>query len=644
MNHHCVARALALLACVFTILFATRFCEATPNYRLGSNLTEVNDYSPQLPFINLFSSSREWFTQCAVGVDPGCTNQNSWDTGEAGLLNLDSQGWVKTLPSPAAAPIFTSVATYWDVPAQFPAGRYIVLYDGQGTIQYQLGAQKNAPLSQPGRDVIDVNPANGGIYLRITSTDPSSSGNYIRNIRFVAEAKESLLATTRFSSEFLARLAPYEVLRFMDWMRTNNSVVTSWSSRAKSTDARFSTEKGVPIEVMVELANTTGKAPWFNIPHQVDNTFIQNFATLTKSSLASNLPVFVEYSNEIWNSLFAQGAWIEARGETTWPGGGASGFTKRINYHGKRSAEICDIWKAVFSDDPDRVVCVIGSQAANSWTGDEALACPLWNQAPCAAHGIDALAIAPYFGDYVGQEENFGEALSWSLADLFAELSAGGQLTNGPSGGAITQSFEWIDTNLQVASAHSVSLVTYEGGQHLVGIGSAGDSQAITDLFTSANRDARMGSAYEQYLAGWEARGGGLFMHFTDITDYSRYGSWGALEVIGQTTSPKFEALYKYSLGTLPPVAQPTPNSTPSVTLRVRRRTGGKVVSSSTGISCGSNCQATVAENRRVSLTARAARRYQFVRWSGACRHSRPRCVISMKSSRNVSAIFRRRR
>ena len=82
---------------------------------LGTNLTAVNDYSPQLPFIDIFKISREWFTQCDVGEDPGCTNGNAWDTGESTSLDVDSSGWVRSLPSRAAAPVFTSAATFWDI-------------------------------------------------------------------------------------------------------------------------------------------------------------------------------------------------------------------------------------------------------------------------------------------------------------------------------------------------------------------------------------------------------------------------------------------------------------------------------------------------------------------------------------------------
>lgn len=371
----------------------------------------------------------------------------------------------------------------------------------------------------------------------------------------------------------------------------------------------------------------------------------------------------MEYSNEVWNGAFSQGAWVEAQGQAEWPASSESPFTKRINWYGKRSAEVCDIWRSVFSDMPGRVVCIISSQAANSWTAQEALACPLWDQAPCAAHGINALAIAPYIGDYLGQEENLAEISSWGssslgLQKLFTELESGGALTGGPSGGARSQSFGWIEANKIIAERFGIALLAYEGGQHLVGVGRAASNAVHTALFTAANRDPRIGLLYTTYLQGWESRGGGLFMHYSDTGSYLRYGSWGALELVGQRSSPKYDALWSYSFGTPPPPVKdtptppeespphdnPPPTSTPSVTLSITKRGRGEVVSSPVGIACGKRCSATFSQVSQVTLMSTAASGYSFSRWRGACTHSRRRCRVSLPSNNSVTAIFARRR
>lgn len=632
-----VALRIVAVCLISSLAVVSAFAQDASPERLGTNLDGVVDYSPQVPFTDIFLNSREWLTQCEVGRDPGCSSGIAFDTGESEQINLDSNGWVKSLPTRAAAPIFTSVATIWDLPSSFPKGRFVVLYEGEGTIEYGLGARKVTDLSRVGRDVIDVEIAGGGIFLKIVATDPQHAGNYVRSIRVVAEKDEARLVDNRFSESFVEGLAPYQALRFMDWARTNNSVVTTWGMRAQPTDARYSTAKGVPVEVMVELANVAGKTTWFNMPHQATDDYVAHFASVVKNALAPQRSVYVEYSNEVWNSGFSQGDWVQAQGESEWPSSPESGFTKRMNWYGKRSAEICDIWRGVFSDSPERVVCVIASQAANSWTASEALSCPLWSGAPCKSHGITALAIAPYMGDYLGQEESGYEVSHWSLTRLFSELNSGGELSSGPSGGAKALSLSWVADNLSVARNFGVQLVAYEGGQHLVGVGGASSIDALTDLFTKANRDPRIGDLYTDFLQGWESLGGGLFMHFTDIGSYSRYGSWGALEEIGQSTSPKYAALWLYSLGT------PQPRSAiPRRTLRVRKRGRGEVVSSPAGLRCGTRCGAQFASGRTITLTARPSRGYRFFRWLGACTHSRSKCRVSLSRSDIAVAVFAR--
>lgn len=611
------------------------FGQVPSAHRLGTNLDSVTDYSPQLPFLDIFSSSRAWLTQCTAGVDSGCTNSNSFDTGEASFLDIDSSGWVRSLPT-AGPRLYRSVATYWDVASSFPGGRYIVRYDGAGTIAYQLGAQKIAAESAPGRDVITVNPAQGGILLRITATDPSHDGNYIRNIKVVAAADEASLSTTRFQSLFLNRLAPYNVLRFMDWMHTNNAALPSWSGRPKVTDARYSSELGVPVEVMTELANVSNKAPWFTLPHQADDSYITQFATVVRDTLKPSLPIYVEYSNEIWNDGFAQGSWIEDQAQATWPSSSESGFTKRLNWYGKRSAEICELWRSVFTTTPNRIICVIASQAANSFTASTALSCPLWDQAPCAGHGITALAIAPYFGHYLGQDESASTVANWTLqsdggaSNVFSELTTGGILAGGPAGGALAESRRWIIDNQEVAQNFNMPLITYEGGQHIVGVGSAADNDTLTELFTRVNRDKRMQAVYQSYLTTWQAAKGSLFMHFSDIGLYGKFGSWGALEETRQTSSPKYDALLTYA------------GMSPAAThiLVVSRSGAGSVTSRPSGIRCGTKCRIRLASNSVVLLTARPSRRTRFVQWRGACKHQRMQCRIRMSGTKRVIATF----
>lgn len=516
---------------------------------IGTNLRGVLDWTTQLPFVDYFKFARTWITQCEVGTDENCTWSNSWDTQEEESLDLDENGWVKSLPTPEDGRRYSRVSTVWDMPDTLPTGRYIVLYEGEGVINYRLGATKIVEESTHGRDVVDVDISNGLIQLQILSTDPNKTGEYIRNIRMVKEEDEN--NTAKFNSKFLERIKPFRVLRFMDWQRTNNSNLSTWQDRARVENATYATDKGVPVEVMVELSNTLQRPPWFNIPHQADDIFIREFAKTVKKYLDRNIPIYIEYSNEVWNGIFDQSSWVERQAEALWSDSSESGFTKKINWYGMRTAQMCAIFKAEFADQPKRVTCVLASQAANSWTASQALSCPLVLDKNCSEN-IDALAIAPYFGNYLGTPSNQSEVENWTsepdngLEMLFGELTEGGILSNSKEGGALGESLMWMSQNKAVANAYNLSLIAYEGGQHLVGIGGVENVEPITNLFISANRDARMGRLYIDYLNGWKQQGGGLFMNFSDIASSSKYGSWGALEYVDQNGSAKYDALMEY--------------------------------------------------------------------------------------------------
>ena len=75
---------------------------------LGTNLSAVADWSTEMPFVDAFKTSRTWLTQC-VNTDPDC--DDPWNTKEYNKLNLDPQGWVKSLPPPDAKEVYTRVGT-----------------------------------------------------------------------------------------------------------------------------------------------------------------------------------------------------------------------------------------------------------------------------------------------------------------------------------------------------------------------------------------------------------------------------------------------------------------------------------------------------------------------------------------------------
>ena len=519
---------------------------------LGTNLHRLAAWSPQLPFLNAFKSARQWIPQnWGVTKDEEDKYEYAWDTGEFSQLELDENGWVKSLPAPEDEPEYSSVGTlmFRDV-GTYPGGKYVVLYEGEGTLEYSLDAQKDESASTPGRDVIDVTPSNAGIWLRITDTDPNNTGDYLRNIRVLPEEYEYAHAQI-FNPAFLEKIQPFNTIRFMDWMFTNNSNQGEWSERPVPESSIFSGEMA-SLEEMVELANRTDTDPWFTLPHMATDEYVTNFAQYVKDNLDPDLKVYVEYSNEVWNFDFSQGWWVEEQGKNEWPDSNDSNYTKRIDWFGKRTAEITQIWDDVFDTDKERVIGVLGAQAANPWTASRPLQYR-WAEDPNSheEYGIDAIAIAPYFGSYLGNPTHEAEIESWiddddpdvALNNLFEEMTRGGVLSKGYNGGGLQQAYDWTTAYVDLADEQNLDIISYESGQHLNGNNGVQDNQAIGDLFIAANRDPRMGEVYQEYFTTLHELGLDLSVNYTDVSRYNKWGSWGALEHINQEDSPKYNVI-----------------------------------------------------------------------------------------------------
>jgi hypothetical protein len=493
---------------------------------LGTNLDGITYFSRQIPFVNTMKLS------------------SGWDPSDSRPLDLDGNGNVRSLAPGQSA----HALTLRDNNGHYPAGRYLLRYKGEGTISVQFDG---TVISQkPGEMVVQVNPSatGDGIWVQL---DATNSANYLRDVELImpggicqgdpfthvssvaACGSRAFLAFADhpeilFYPVFADRLRGYSVLRFMDWMGTNNSPVKSWSDRTPFSYATWSTANGAPVDVMIALANLVGAHPWFNMPHQSDNAYAERFAQVVKAQLDPALRVYVEYSNEVWNWAFPQTAYADSQGKSQNPP------IDGIEYYALRSRTVGAIFKAALSE--ARVVSVLGAQAANPWTATHGLDY-LKTRFNNSTVGIDAMAIAPYF--YV--MANPAEASKYSSMSLDAFFSYV-RLS------VLPEALGNMARYRTAANQYKVSLISYEGGQHMIGVNGGENDAGLNTLFDAFNRDPRIKQLYLDYLAGWKNAGGELFMHYTDVGPYTKWGRWGALEYIDQprSTSPKFDAIQSF--------------------------------------------------------------------------------------------------
>ena len=515
----CLAVACALIMAA-SLCALDRAEAATPNQveakpRLGMNLQGPADWNSELPFVDVFRLSRPWISQ---------KQGASW--GQGPKLDLDEHGWVKRLESDcwAETPICTLS------PGHYPAGKYTVLYDGQGELDFWNAA--SVVSRAPGKMILDVDPSRGGFFLKLMKTDPQ---DYVRNIRVIMPGFEDTYQENPFHPVFLRRWQGMACLRFMDWMKTNGSPVRTWSDRPKPDDATFSA-RGVAPEVMIDLSNRLGADAWFCMPHQADDDYVRNFAAMVKEKLDPKLQVYVEYSNEVWNNQFPQTrySWEKAKElglgpeERPWEGGG--------KYYAQRSVEMFDIWEDVFGGH-DRLVRVLAWQSGNTW----------WMERIILPHQdaykhADVLAIAPYMGMNVpreGKELTAAQVAAWPVDRALDHLEQE----------CLPKSIEAIRATKEVADKYGLRLVAYEGGQHMVGVGGGENNETMTKLFHTANAHPRMGEIYEKYFDAWTDAGGGLFCYFSSVGSWSKWGSWGIMQYYDDDPkqSPKFMATMRWA-------------------------------------------------------------------------------------------------
>ncbi|MGB1250976.1 MAG: hypothetical protein ACPG8W_10210 [Candidatus Promineifilaceae bacterium] len=552
---------------------------------VGTNLGAAKDWSSEYPFIDAFKMSRPWITHdFADGV---------WDTLEQEQLNLDENGWIISLPTSDTEASFRTVGTlmFTKLASQYPEGEYTVFYEGEGTITYGRDAWKDPAKSSPGRDVIvvdhDGSLGEGGVYLQIAETDPNNTGEYIRNIRIAMPGfTEADLDANLFHPTFLESISSYKILRMMDWMQTNYEweplarrrtprapltepvhpldqtdynptlsqrdweVDALWEARPQEGDARYSSDKGVPWEIMLTLIGQIGADPWFNMPHNATNYYVWASAKMALETLPADRLVFVEYSNEVWNSSFGQSQWVEKQALEKWGDSGYDQYRLRYIWYGMRSAEVCQIWKQTWETEAHRIKCVLNTQATNSFVANTMLDCELYEEAPCDRFH-DVITIAPYFGQHVGNASYAPTIQQWAadpdqgLDLLFAELEHGSELNEEPYvfKATIPNINAQMETYGELAAERGLGYMTYEGGQHLVGVGSVLWNDPIAELFAAANRDPRMAELYELHLDAWHEAGGQIYTHYSNTSIYSRFGNWGAQEYYGQEDAAKHTSI-----------------------------------------------------------------------------------------------------
>lgn len=479
---------------------------------MGMNLSSVTDWNREWVFVDVFKHSRPWIPQRSRHSQP-------WITQEP--LQLTEKGWPILKEGQAAGTLMCR-----KMDGHYPGGVYTLTYEGNGDIFVGMDAKQSVRVDTH-RYRLNVVPGDSGIYLRI---DRSDQNDPVRNIRVWMPGFEE--AKSPFHPLFLQRLKAFKVIRFMDWQRTNNSTLARWADRPKPDDVSQSSDRGVAVEYMIELCNELGADPWFCMPHLADDDFVHNFAEIVNRDLAPDRKVYVEWTNEAWNSLFAQGRWVHERALAR----GMAG----PQITAEEARRDWKIWHKVFGTKSNRIVRVAAGHLNNMWVSQVML-----NH----LNGeLDAIACAPYFGP--------GGKLD---AQTTTE-----QLLRGASDNID----HWVLPNIAKHRAllnrwerkldRTIPLLGYEAGQAVMAIeGFMGGQRKLVPWKQAAwecQTHPMMYDLYKRLLRGCAAEGIDLFVAFNYVGGQSKWGSWGHLRYQDEPldSAPKFRALVDDAPGDAP--------------------------------------------------------------------------------------------
>jgi len=421
-----------------------------------------------------------------------------------------------------------------------------------------------------------------------------------------------------FREDFLRKISPFKVLRFMDWQQANTGGlpdlvnpptpfndprVVDWTyanadpannqnvqGRASTTMFARTGIKGVPYEEIIALANASKKDIWINIPDRATTNYVNSLGQLLKDTLDPTVNVYVEFSNELWNTTgnqrwqrVLQDALLDTGGDHPVIDGTDPNNNLRTIYReaAKKVTDFGTILQTQLGPAAaSRIKPVLAGQTPAPQLLQYGLEYLASQKGVAPGTGVDlsgvlgGIAVAPYVGNDLGAAElvkTIPNGTPIKLANGQPALDSTGQPLLGPDPDGKAQSLDqtqaeqtrylnWLFPTLEtyiesklrfdirseklLADKYHLPLLSYEGGQHLIAFNGTYGADLNGDFKVAANRDPRMGMLFKELTDMWsQETGAQLFNQFSLTSPYSSFGSWGLTEDLLQTSSPKWDAL-----------------------------------------------------------------------------------------------------
>jgi hypothetical protein len=484
------------------------FGKVLPKYHyatIGQNLDGISDYGTIGAFGDLTRTFRQWGRiTTPYQSDP--------------TINLTADNY----PLEDAGAM-TYALTY-------PDGIYKVSWDGQADLAF-TGMGSNLQVTSHVDDHwtadLSLNHAQGeilNVYVTNVNVDDP-----LHNLHVMSPDMDYSISDT-FRPVFLQKLANFNgPLRMMDWMQTNWNPAVDWTDRTSPNRFSNTGPTGVDYETIIKLANTLHKDIWINVPYHASDDYVVQMGKLFSDNLDPSLTLYVENSNEVWNSgTFQQALDNTAIAKADPDITATDDFTKSAQEVGKQMVRVSTLFKQGFGADKfaQQVRPILGGFIATSYWAQTALNYIQDHYGPPKNY-ISAIAIAPYVG--VEGDMNSIDNANLTSDTLFEWMNNFIDQTLAP----------WIQQHKTLADQFGLALYAYEGGQSLQALN--GQNEALKQ---AAQDDPRMGDVYTHLIRVWnDNSGGGIFENFSLATPNTAYGYWGILQSITETSSVKWDAV-----------------------------------------------------------------------------------------------------
>jgi hypothetical protein len=363
---------------------------ATPTNRVNNFFVGTNnpgiDYSPDRIFADAMRSHRNCSKIASPNTDNATKDENYWPTEDCIFL------------------VWSGLNTNAN------HGTYKLYFNGSAdvTTSDAILSNKvfNAATNQTTADLLIASPTNNNLWLTFRNTKrtvASATNTGVTNVKLMLPTVPGGTTTypenTLFRNEALTDCSAFKGLRGAGWCAVGENQDSVWTDRTLMQHARQSPPKrgrkygwegrGASYESFVMFCNAANKDAWINVPHKADDDFITRLAQLLKYGsdgvnpytfeqanpvyppLNSNLKIYIEYSNEVWNDGFSQTGWVYQQAKNYGMplifDGNPGQWELGMRFKAMRNVQISAIFRKVFGDNAmmSRVRPVLCHQAGN---------------------------------------------------------------------------------------------------------------------------------------------------------------------------------------------------------------------------------------------------------------------------------------